>query len=153
HARHLALARPYADEDLAVRLMEAASVARRRGAPAIAAELAALAAERTPAGSAQLPARQLAAAEYAYSAGQTDDAVAGAQLALAGPATPQVRVSARLLLVDVAGQDQSQVEPLLRAAAADAAGDAHLGARVGVYRAFKAYYDGDVDAAVADLEQ
>ncbi len=153
HARHLALARPYADEDLAVRLVEAANVARRRGAPAIAAELVALAADRTPVGSTGLAARRLAMAEHAYAAGQTDDAITAAQLALTGPAEPAVRVSARLLLMDVAGQDQSGVDPLLQAAAADAGDDQRLGAKVAVYRALKAYYDGDVEAAIADLKQ
>ncbi len=136
-ARHLALARPYADEELASRLMEGAAVARRRGAPAIAAELAALAADRTPAGSSRLATRRLATAEFAYAAGQTEDAVVAARLALTGPAEPAVRVRARLLLVDVAGQDQSGVDPLLQAAAADAGDDAYLGAKVAVYRALK----------------
>jgi hypothetical protein len=92
-------------------------------------------------------------AEHAYAAGQTDEAVVAAHLVLSGPAERRVRVSAWLLLIDVAGQDQSGVDPLLQAAASDAGDDPHLGAKVAVYRAYKAYYDGDVEAAITDLKR
>src|SRR5262249_52758983 len=48
-ARHLAQARPEPDETLAETLAEAAGAARLRGVPATAADLAVLAADRTPA--------------------------------------------------------------------------------------------------------
>ncbi|MGE5829305.1 MAG: LuxR C-terminal-related transcriptional regulator, partial [Micromonosporaceae bacterium] len=152
-ARHLALARPYADEDLAARLSDAAEEARRRGAPAVAAELAALAAERTPRGAGAAHARRLAADEYAYAAGLSADAHSHANVAAESAADPSVRVRARLLLVDLAGQDQSEVGPLLDAASRDAGGDLALLSRVQQMRAWKYAYDGDLDAAVAELRR
>ncbi len=153
-ARHLALARPYADEDLASRLVDAADTARRRGAPAVAADLAALAAERTPpADTAKVADRRLAAAEHAAAAGLTGSAADLAATALRDAEEPAVRVNARLLLVDLAGQDQSGAGPLLDAALAEAGDDAELLARVGSYRALKAYYDGDIEQATAELKR
>lgn len=74
-ARHRALADPSQDEEVARDLMAAAAAARRRGAPAAAADLAALAASRTPAPASRDRAeRALAAAEYAADAGQWDRA-------------------------------------------------------------------------------
>jgi len=74
-ARHRALADPSQDEDVAADLSAAARAARRRGAPAAAADLAVLAAARTPAPAARDRAeRALAAAEYACDAGQWDRA-------------------------------------------------------------------------------
>jgi DNA-binding CsgD family transcriptional regulator len=152
-ARHLALARPYADEDLAARLTDAAGQARRRGAPAVAADLAALAAERTPPGAGAADIRRLAAAEYAYAAGLSADAHRNASAAAQGAADPSVRVRARLLLVDLAGQDQSEVGPLLEAALRDADSDLELLSRVRQMRAWKFAYDGDLDAGVAELRR
>lgn len=152
-ARHLALARPYADEDLAARLSDGAGEARRRGAPAVAADLAALAAERTPPGAGIGGARRLAAAEYAYAAGLSADAHRHASAAADRAADPSVRVRARLLLVDLAGQDQSEVGPLLEAAFRDADGDLELLSRVRQNRAWKLAYDGDLDGAVTELRQ
>ena len=151
-ARHLALARPGADEDLAAHLVEAAQAARRRGAPAVAADLAERAAERTPTPSHGLAAaRWLAAAEQAYAAGLTADAHRLATAALAEAEDPVVRVTARLLLVVLAGQDQSGNGPLLDAATADAGDDPRLLARIRLHRAHKAYYDGDADQVATEL--
>ncbi|HET8684484.1 MAG TPA: AAA family ATPase [Micromonosporaceae bacterium] len=150
--RHLAQARPYADEDLAAQLAEAAEGARRRGAPAVAADLAERAADRTPPGPAGLAAaRRLAAAEHAYDAGLTHDTQRLATTALAEAGDPRLRVRARLILADVAGQDQSGLTPLLDAAFREASDDLRLLARVRLYRAFKWYYDGDTGAATDEL--
>jgi len=151
-ARHLALARPYADEDLAAKLVEAAQAARRRGAPAVAADLAERAAERTPTPPHGLAAaRRFAAAELAYAAGLTAAAHRLATAALHEADDPGVRVSARLLLIVLAGQDQSGNGPLLDAAYDDAADDPRLLARVRLYRAQKAYYDGDTELVATEL--
>jgi DNA-binding CsgD family transcriptional regulator len=149
-ARHLALARPEPDETLAEVLADAATVARRRGAPAIAADLAQLAAERSldPAADAR---RRLAAARFAEEAGMTENARTLATDALRCAVDPAVRVDLRILLVDLAGQDQSNVGPLLDEAYADAGTDAALGSRVRFYRGQKALYDGDLAAAETEL--
>ena len=153
-ARHLALARPHDDEDLAALLDEAATTARMRGAPAVAADLAERAAERTPAGLKGLAAaRRYAAADHAHAAGLTADAHRLAAAALAAAADPQVRVGARLLIVDLAGQDQSAVGPVLDAAYVDAGDDPALLCRVRLYRALKAYYDADLELADAELKR
>ncbi|HTF07775.1 MAG TPA: LuxR family transcriptional regulator [Asanoa sp.] len=153
-ARHLALARPHDDEDLAAQLVEAATTARMRGAPAVAADLAERAAERTPA---ELPglaaARRYAAAEHAQAAGLTADAHRLASASLAAADDPGVRVGARLLIVDLAGQDQSAVGPVIDAAFADAGNDPALLCRVRHYRALKAYYDADIELADAELKR
>ncbi|HEX6501555.1 MAG TPA: AAA family ATPase [Micromonosporaceae bacterium] len=153
-ARHLALARPFADEALASTLAEAAAVARRRGAPAVAADLAERAADRTPPRNESLAsARRLEAARQAYAAGLTADAVRLANAALHTADDPAVRVKARLLLVDLAGQDQSGAGPLLDAAFVDADGQPALLAQVRLYRAMKAYFDGDTASATAELKR
>ena len=153
-ARHLALARPHDDEELAAQLVEAATTARMRGAPAVAADLAERAAERTPAGSKGLAAaRRYAAADHAHAAGLTADAHRLAAAALGASDDPLVRVGARLLIVDLAGQDQSAVGPVLDAAYLDAGDDPALLCRVRLYRALKAYYDGDLELAEAELKQ
>jgi DNA-binding NarL/FixJ family response regulator len=153
-ARHLALAHPYADEDLARRLDEAATTARMRGAPAVAADLAERAAERTPSDRGELiAARRFAAAGHAHAAGLTADALRLASAALETAADPAVRVGARLLMVDLAGQDQSNVGPVLDGAFADAGDDPALLCRVRYYRAMKAYYDADVELADAELKR
>lgn len=152
-AAHLAQARPEPDEELAATLAEAAGVARLRGASGTAADLAALAADRTPASEPTVAAaRRLAAAEYAYSAGAPADAQRYATEALRDVTDPTISVQARLLLVDVAAQDQSGVGPLLDAALDSAGDDALLLAKVRLYRALKAYYDGDHQAVLSELK-
>jgi len=153
-ARHLALARPYSDEDLAALLVDAAVEARHRGAPAVAADLAALAADRTPPGAGGvIGQRRFAAAEYAYAAGLSADAHTHAQAALSESADPTVRVRARLLLVDLAGQDQSDTGPLLEAAFDDAGDDPELLSRIWQNKAWKSYYDGDTATALDELKR
>jgi DNA-binding CsgD family transcriptional regulator len=153
-ARHLAQARPEPDESLAGTLAEAASVARLRGAPATAADLAVLAAERTPAWTPGIAAaRRLTAAQYAYDAGSPSDATRHARAALRDANDRHTRVGARLLLVDLAGQDRSGIAPLLDAAFCEAADDLALLARVRLYRAVKAHYDRDTEAAIAELKR
>jgi DNA-binding CsgD family transcriptional regulator len=152
-ARHLALARPSPDADLATALMKAAAVAQQRGAPGAAADLAKLAADRTPPDEPGLAAnRRLAAAAHAYAAGRPDAATAYVHAALRDADSPVTRVKARLLLVDLAEQDYSGVGPLLDAALADAGEDPALLARVHVLRAVKAHYDADPTAAIAEID-
>ncbi len=150
-ARHLALAQPYPDTELAERLAAAAQVAKARGAPAVAADLTERAADREPEPG-LAAARRLDAANLAWVAGQTADTDRLARAALRGAASPQVRVGARLLLIELAGRDRSGVAPQLDAAFAEAEDDPGLIARVRLYRADKAYYDGDMEHAIAELK-
>jgi DNA-binding CsgD family transcriptional regulator len=155
-ARHLALARPHPDEGLADTLADAAAVARRRGAPHIAADLAHQAADRTP-DPHRAAVRRLDAARHAYAAGQIPSAQALAAAALRGAdgsdeGSLRTRVGARLLLVDMEGQDWSRVSPLLEAAFCDAEEVPDLAARVRLFRAWKAQYDGDIEEALTELK-
>jgi DNA-binding CsgD family transcriptional regulator len=151
-ARHLALARTEPDETLAGTLLEAATVARRRGAPAVAADLARLSAERTEDRSLAAR-RRLDAAGHAYAAGLSEEAESLAGGALRDSAERAVRVGARLLLVELAGQDQSGAGPLLDAAFADADTDPALIAQVRLARGWKMFYDGDTESALAELKR
>jgi DNA-binding CsgD family transcriptional regulator len=153
-ARHLAHAQPEPDERLAETLADAAAVARLRGAPATAADLAVLAAERTPPDAPGVAAvRRLAAAEYAFAAGTLADAQRHATAALRDAADRRTRVGARLVLVDLAGQDLSGVAPLLDAAFCDALDAPDLLAKVRLYRSHKAKYDGDTESTLAELKR
>jgi DNA-binding CsgD family transcriptional regulator len=151
-ARHLALARTAPDEGLASTLSDAAAVARRRGAPVVAADLARLAADRSP-DPARAADRRLDAARHAYAGGLADEARRLAGAALRDAVERATRVEARLLLVILAGHDQSGTGPLLEAAFVDAEGDPALEARVRLYRAHKAFYDGDTESFVAELKR
>ncbi|GAA3301398.1 AAA family ATPase [Dactylosporangium vinaceum] len=153
-ARHLAAARPEPDEGLAECLADAASAARLRGAPAMAADLAALAADRTPRATPGVAAvRRLSAAQYAYSAGSPADARRHAAAALRDAADRRTRVGARLLLVEMSGEDHSNSGPLLDAAFVEAVDTPDLLAHVRLYKAVKAYWDGDGEAALAELKR
>jgi DNA-binding CsgD family transcriptional regulator len=151
-ARHLALARVEPDEELAAALTDAAAVARRRGAPVVAADLVRLAADRTP-DPARAADRRLVAARHAYAGGLSEEARRLAAAALRDGVDPTTRVEARLLLVDLAGQDQSGTAPLLDAAFVEAGDSPGLVARVRLYRALKAFYDGDIESALAELKR
>jgi len=153
-ARHLAAASSAPDEALAQTLADAAATARLRGAPDAAADLAALAAERTPRDTPGVAAaRRLSAAQYAYHAGAEEEAHRYASAALRDAADRHTRVNARLLLIDLVGQDQSGIGPLLDAAYADALDEPELLANVRLYRAQKAWYDADSEAAMAELKR
>ncbi len=154
-ARHLAVIRPDPDEALASTLTDAAAVARRRGAPVVAADLARLAADRTP-DPARAADRRLVAARHAFAGGLSDEAYRLAGAALPDATDPATRVGARLLLVDLAGQDQSAVGPVLDAAFAEAEAATDqpgLIAKVRLFRARKAFYDGDNEWTLAELKR
>ncbi len=151
-ARHLAVIRPDPNEALADTLTDAAAVARRRGAPMIAADLGRLAAERTP-DPARAAQRRLSAARHAFVGGLTDEARRLAEAALREGADAVTRVGARLLLVDLAGQDMSAAGPLLDAAFHEAEESSTMLARVRLRRVRKAFYDGDSEFMLAELKR
>lgn len=130
-ARHLALARPHEDETTAATLIAAAGSARQRGAPGTAAELAELAAGRTPQDRPEDRAdRLLAAAEYACDAGLREDAGRMADTVLGESGSARQRVRARLILLSNAGQALGGTQRLIEAGLRDAAGDPALEARL-----------------------
>ncbi|TMM37225.1 MAG: LuxR family transcriptional regulator [Actinobacteria bacterium] len=151
-ARHLAVIRPDPNEALASTLVDAAAVARRRGAPVVAADLARLAAQRTP-DPARAADRCLAAARHAFVGGLTEEAERLAHDALRDAADPVTRIGARLLLVDLAGQDMSGTGPIVDAAFQEAEESGVLTARVRLCRVRKAFYDGDSEYMLAELKR
>jgi DNA-binding CsgD family transcriptional regulator len=141
-ARHRALATQEADADLASALDEAAMVAGARGAPAAAAALWRLAADRTPPDDPAGQTRRLIrAARDASAGGHVEEAAEVAQLAVQTAPDRGSRVTARLALVDAVWPDRHKRAELLAAAFADAGGDPSLEARVRIQRSTSAYFD------------
>ncbi|MFE9425125.1 AAA family ATPase [Kitasatospora sp. NPDC006697] len=152
-ARHRALASPDRGAELSAELAAAARLAVERGAPALAAELSQLAADRTPAEHGRLAAeRRLAAARHAHDAGLPDTAKQACAAVLRGP-DPAARVGARLLLVELAGGDRAGVPALLDAAEADAGEQPGLRAAVQIARADHALCTGRTDFGLAVLAE
>ncbi|MFF7677072.1 AAA family ATPase [Actinacidiphila glaucinigra] len=137
-ARHLALAHPHADETTAATLTAAAESARRRGAPATAAELAALAARRTPEDRPEERAdRLLAAAEYASDAGLRGDVGRAAETVLAEASSARQRVLARLIMLGNAGQALGATGRLIADGLVEAEGHPELEARLHQWAALR----------------
>jgi DNA-binding CsgD family transcriptional regulator len=159
-ARHLALALPSESEQVAATLEAAAASARRRGAPATAAELAALAAQRTPArgpmegdgqgpgrGAARRTERLLAAAEYALDAGLRDDSRRLAQQVLTQSADPTHRTEARILLLRCSGQSMGEGGAMIARGLAEVAGNELLEAWLWCWSASVELHSGRVSVA------
>ncbi|MGW3495340.1 helix-turn-helix transcriptional regulator [Streptomyces sp. NPDC001020] len=126
-ARHLALASTGTDPRVAERLGEAASAARDRGAPSVAAGLGLLAARHTPANALRGPIeRRLQAAEDALTAGETDLARDIAHEVLAHAAESADRVRAWMVVIDAAGHAMAGVDAVFPQALADAGDDPRL---------------------------
>jgi DNA-binding CsgD family transcriptional regulator len=104
-ARHLALATPGVDEQIAAQLDLAAGSAAARGGPRAAAELCDLAARLSP-DSAQRAQRVLASAEYHHRAGSLRAATDRAEEALAVATDTSVRARALAVLGTVAGDNE-----------------------------------------------
>ncbi|MGH3646154.1 MAG: AAA family ATPase, partial [Micromonosporaceae bacterium] len=152
-ARHCAIAHPEPDKDIADLLDDAAEAAQLRGIPLTAADLAELAAQRTPGSDANLAAhRLLTASQHAFAGG---DPRRTARLANAAIATGDAatRVAARLLLIEIDGMELAKWEPLIDAATADAGEDPALAARVCRYRVDKALADSDPAQAAEAAER
>ncbi|MCQ4043906.1 AAA family ATPase [Streptantibioticus rubrisoli] len=153
-ARHLALAHPLEDAATAATLLAAAASARRRGAPGAAAELAVLAARRTPSGRpAEQAERWLAAADYACDAGQRAEADRAARIVLAGSDSPRQRVRARLILLRNAGQALEGTGSLIEDGLRDAAQDPALQARLYHWAALRGLLCGELTQAARYAER
>ncbi|MGW0516866.1 AAA family ATPase [Crossiella sp. NPDC003009] len=154
-ARHLAAARPAPDEDLARTLAAAANSARQRGLPTAAAELGALAADRTPVKHPKAAvARRLTAATDAVTAGAHELARALATAVLTCPhSSRKQRVTACLALVDAARHTRPATERIFRRALAESRGEPALEAPVRLRHAVHAAIGGDFTAAAAGLDR
>ncbi|MEE4542446.1 LuxR family transcriptional regulator [Streptomyces sp. V4-01] len=147
-ARHAALARPEADEATAADLTTAAHAARGRGAPDAAAELALLAARRTPRESpADRDRRLLAAAGFACDAGHREESEQAAREVLAGSASARLRVQARLVLLRNAGQALQDAAGLIEDGLRDAAGAPDLEAALYHWAALRGLLGGALEEA------
>ncbi|MCW2890119.1 MAG: LuxR family transcriptional regulator [Streptosporangiaceae bacterium] len=139
-ARHLALVTPERDAQVAATLSEAATAARRRGAPATAARLGQLAADRTPAGDPSGEAdRRLTAAEDAVAACEFALARRIAHDVLACAGTPAERVRAWIIVIDSCGQALAEVDDVFSLALTDASGDPGLLAQLHYRLAWRAW--------------
>ncbi|WP_307826537.1 AAA family ATPase [Streptomyces pactum] len=125
-ARHAALATVGRDGHVADALARAAGVARERGAPATAARLGLLAAERTPEHDPRATGRRLDAAEDALVAGEPEVARQTAREVLDRAARPADRVRAWIAVIDSAGQAMADVDDVFPQALADAGDDPAL---------------------------
>jgi DNA-binding CsgD family transcriptional regulator len=144
----LALARPAEDELTAAGLMAVVESARGRGEPSALAELAELAARRTPADlSGERDQRLLAAAEFACDAGHREESERAAEAVLAGSGSARARVRARLVLLSNAGQALWDKTSLIEAGLRDAAGDPALEAALYHWAALRGLLCGELDAA------
>jgi DNA-binding CsgD family transcriptional regulator len=150
-ARHLALATPDEDEGVARTLMDAAASARKRGAPAVAAELALLAADRTPVDTPDLATeRRLAAAVDALAAGQNVQAREIAEAVLDTSRLREQRVGAYLVLVDASGQAVRRMTSYTEEALRDAGDNPALQAPVRRRLAQAMLVEGRPEAAAAE---
>ncbi|GAA3730136.1 AAA family ATPase [Streptomyces tremellae] len=142
-ARHLALAHPYENEKVAAAVLAAAETAHAQGALDDAAELARLAADRTPSETGARDARRLRAAEYACDAGRRDQCAQLARAVLRSSSSPRLRVAARIVLLRNAGQALEGLQDVLSGGFRDAAGDGVLTARLHHWAALRSLVLGD----------
>jgi DNA-binding NarL/FixJ family response regulator len=144
-ARHLALATVDPDEEVADALESAAAEASLRGSPSSAAELADLASRLTPPERAESRARrELASAEYAFRAGDTEHARRQTQASLESPAAGQLRPRALELLariLHVAGTSTEAVALCEEALAQVSEDDVALTARIHATLALVSWHD------------
>lgn len=126
-AHHLALLTAGPDAEVAARLADAASAARRRGTPGTAARLGRMAAQHTPAAerAADIE-RRLTAAEDAVAAGDFDFARRLAREVLDEADDPADRVRAWNVVVDSCGQAMAEIDEVFPEALRDAGADPAL---------------------------
>ncbi|TDU04517.1 regulatory LuxR family protein [Streptomyces sp. 846.5] len=153
-ARHLALAHPREDAQVAAALAAAADVARHRGEPDTAYELTALAAEHTPAADPRRrTARLLAAAAHAADAGLHEDARRSAAEVLTDSADPAQRVRARMILLETVGQALDEAGGLIQGGLADAGDDPSLLAPLYFWSAVRELLGGRTGTAAAEAQR
>ena len=153
-ARHLALASEAPDASIAEALDDAARLARARGAPDSAAELAALARELTPpADVAGHVRRGVETAGHLFDAG---DAIRAQDLLLEMAAsTPEGRTRADILwrLADASWMEVDLVRGYLHAGLDNASGDPRVESRIRTDLAWTWVYGGDVTKATTEAQR
>ena len=153
-ARHLALSSEGPDVSIAAALDDAARLARARGAPDSAAELAGLACELTPPEDREgVVRRRVEAAGHLFDAG---DAIRAQELFLeAAAATPRGPARADILwrLADASWLDVDLVRGYLREGLADASGDLRVESGIRMDLAWTWVYGGDVAQATAEARR
>ena len=153
-ARHLALGTRGPDASTAAALDEAARLARARGAPESAAELALLARELTPAADAEAFVRRgLEAAGHLFDAGNVVLAhELFAEMAAAAPHGP-TRADILWRLADTSWMEVDLVRGYLQAGLDNAAGDRHVESGIRMDIAWTWVYGGDVAQAATEARQ
>ena len=153
-ARHLALASEGPDASIASALDDAARLARARGAPDSAAELAALAKELTPpSDAAAIVRRGVETAGHLFDAG---DAIRAQELFVEmAAATPRGPARADILwrLADASWMEVDLVRRYLRAALDDASGDLRVESGIRTDLAWTWVYGGDVAQAATEARR
>ncbi|WP_027346613.1 helix-turn-helix transcriptional regulator [Hamadaea tsunoensis] len=141
------------DEALAAELAELSTVARERGEPARAAQLALQAAARAAASTPRehVTGWLIAAADAAGAAGRLDLAQAALALLEELGADRRDLARARLAVADAAGQALDGLDDLLVRAVAEAAGDDRLLAAIHLRRAWRANLADGSPRAAAEL--
>jgi DNA-binding CsgD family transcriptional regulator len=154
-ARHLALATPEPDEQVARALDDASLLARRRGAPDAAGELQESAANVTPRDDpAAARRRRIAAAEHFFHAGDRARARALLESLLAGETECAERARALHLLGQIRGHEDSFVDAIRHLTEALALADGPA-ASLPIRRdlAFVTFNVGDLAGAIAIAQQ
>jgi DNA-binding CsgD family transcriptional regulator len=147
-ARHLALSSAGPDAQIASELDEAADLARRRGAPDSAAELAELGRRLTPVEDVdELRRRTVQAAEDYFDSGDATRAWALFEEAVAGAPPGHERAQILFRLAAISWLDIAQVQQLSDQARLQAEGDAELLAATHEHLAWAGIYRGDLGAA------
>ena len=153
-ARHLALASEGADASIAAALDDAARLARARGAPDSAAELAALAMELTPpSDAAAIVRRGVETAGHLFDAG---DAIRAQELFVEmAAATPRGPGRADILwrLADASWLEVNLVRAYLEEGLDDATGDLRVESGIGMELAWTWVYGGDVGRATKEARR
>jgi DNA-binding CsgD family transcriptional regulator len=153
-ARHLALSSQVPDASIAAALDDASRVARARGAPDSAAELAGLARTLTPStDTAGIVRRGVEAAGHLFDAG---DAIRAQKLFLeAAAATPRGPVRADILwrLADASWLEVDLVRGYLQEGLDDASGDLRLESGIRMDLAWTWVYGGDVAEATTEAQR
>ncbi|HEU4426208.1 MAG TPA: LuxR C-terminal-related transcriptional regulator, partial [Pilimelia sp.] len=153
-ARHLAAARPVEDEAVAAALMDAAAVARQRGAAGVATELAESAADRTPAADREAWAeRKLAAATHAEAAGRYEEGRAAVDAVLAADVPSGAKTRAKLLRLRQLGQGILQAQELVDEVLAETAGEPTLAAQAHLHSANRYRTGGQYGRAAAEARR
>ncbi|MEU8242734.1 LuxR family transcriptional regulator [Actinoplanes missouriensis] len=149
--RHRCLRTHEPDAGAARDLAAAARRCAQRGADRTAAELLLLAAARCPH---EMAAERLdwlvTAARSALTGGARELAERAARAVLGADAPPWARVQARLVLIDLAGQDLAGMGEMFAAALAEAGADPALLAPVRLRLTWQAFLTGDADRAAVE---